>query len=218
MKKLAKNGLSVIGLSVALVFSGNALADDDDKKKHYGNHYFNGHYDDRYDDDDRDERYDYRRGRYANYHDRYTRVKRARVIDVDPVYRSVRGEPRAHQECWTEPRRRVSRSDRRAGSVAGAIIGGVIGYKMGGNHRHNKRSGAAVGAVLGSVIGSEAAKNKHYDRRHCETVYSGRSYARQELIGYDVTYKYKGERYKTFTDYHPGRYIDIRITAEPILR
>ncbi len=207
MKKLAKTSLSIASLSVALAFSAGAMADEK-HSKHYGDQYFNGQYEER-DSRYRDYRNDYR-------HQNYGKIVRAKVIDVDPVYRSVRSQPIAQEQCWREPRR-VTRSDRRAGSVIGAVIGGVIGYKVGGNHRHNKRSGAAVGAVLGSVIGGEAAKNKHRSERYCETVYSG-GYQRQELVGYNVKYKYKGQRFETFMDYEPGRYIDVRLSAEPVSR
>ncbi|NVJ66571.1 MAG: glycine zipper 2TM domain-containing protein [Gammaproteobacteria bacterium] len=220
MKKFAKNSLTIASVSVALALSAGAMADEK-QNKHYGDEYFNGQYDDRYDRN----HYDRRDSRYRDYRDErrysgYGKIVRAKVTDVDPVYRTVRGEPIAQEQCWREPRR-VSRSDRRAGSVIGAVIGGVIGYKVGGDHRHNKRSGAAVGAVLGSVIGGEAAKNKHRSERryesHCETVYTG-GYERQQLIGYNVEYKYKGQRFETFMDYEPGRYINVRLSAEPVGR
>ncbi|WP_251359807.1 glycine zipper 2TM domain-containing protein [Kangiella sp. TOML190] len=213
-KKRTTTHLTAASLAIALAFSGGLLADDK-KSKHYydgyGDRNFNGQYQERYSNYS-----DYQESYRDRHQPIYSRIKRAKVLAVDPVYQSVRSQPRRHQECWSETRR-GSRSDRAAGSLLGAVVGGVIGYKVGGNHRHNKRSGAAVGAVVGSVIGSEAAKNKQRRERHCETVYSG-GYDRQELIGYNVTYKYKGERYTTFSDYDPGRYIDIRVTAEPVRR
>ncbi len=208
MKTLAKTTLSTLSLSLALAFSAGAMADGTDK-----------HYSDRYDRyENRDSRYDDYQSdrRYNQYRPEYSRIVKAKVTDVDPIYRSVRGEPVAEQQCYREPRS-YSRSDRKAGKVLGAVIGGVIGYNAGGKHRHNKRSGAAVGAVLGSVIGGEAAKNKRHSREYCETVYSG-GYQRQELVGYNVKYKYKGQRFETFMDYRPGRYIDVRLSAVPVRR
>lgn len=204
MKNLAKTSLTIASISVALAFGAGATADEK-QDKHYGGQYYNGQYDER-------------DSRYGDYRDSYpsvdSRVVRAKVTDVDPIYRTVRTEPVAQEQCWREPRH-STRADRRAGSVIGAVIGGVIGYKVGGKHRHNKRSGAAVGAVLGSVIGGEAAKNKHHTERYCETVYTG-GYERQELVGYNVTYKYKGQRFNSFLDYEPGRYIEVRLSAVPV--
>lgn len=224
MKTLTLKKLSVISLSVAMAFSGSLLADDK-KQKHYGDDGFNGSYHERHQDynDNRSGRYsDYRDDHYGrDYHSNrypvYSKIKRARVIDVDPVYRNGRVQPSSYEQCWDEPRR-VSRSDRRAGSLLGAVVGGVIGYKVGGKHRHNRRSGAAVGAVLGSALGKNVASNKHRNSRHCETVYSRDDYGSRDIVGYNVTYKYKGKRFETFTNYRPGRYIDLRVTAEPVLR
>ncbi len=208
MKSLAKTTLSIASLSVALAFSAGAIADGK-HDKHYGDRYFNGQY------DERSSRYqDY--GNDYRYDNRYSRVIRAKVTDVDPVYQRVAGRPYAEEQCYHEPRR-YSRSDKRKGSLVGAVVGGVLGYKLGGDHRHNKRSGAAVGAVLGSVIGGEAAKSDRRSRRHCETVYN-EGYGRQQLVGYNVKYKYKGQRFETFMDYKPGRYIDVRLSAVPVRR
>lgn len=224
--------VTVLSLAISLVFSGALLADDKNNKssKHYpssayGDRNFNGHYVDRYHHNDR--RRSYYRDQYGDddfyddfdddYEDSrsFNAIKRARVVDVQPIYRQVSSYPRSRQECWTE--RHHKRRSNKDGAVLGAVIGGVIGYNTGGSRQRSKNSGAAVGAVLGSVIGSKAGRNKHYRERHCETVYD-RSYSRDELVGYDVTYKYDGRHYHTVMNERPGRYIDLRIMATPVTR
>lgn len=217
--------ITVLSLAASLVFSGALFADDKNSKssKHYsnstyGDRNFNGHYVDRYGD----RRRSYYRDQYEHdedFHDdwddsrSFSLVKRARVVDVQPIYRQVSSHPRSHQECWTE--RHYKRRSNKDGAVLGAVIGGVIGYNTGGSRQRSKNSGAAVGAVLGSVIGSKAGKNKHYRERHCETVYD-RGYNRDQLVGYNVTYKYEGRHYHTMMRERPGRYIDLRIMATPV--
>lgn len=225
MKKIV-----VLSLAVSAVFSGVLFADDKkntsskySSSSAYGDRNFNGHYVDRYHHNDR--RRSYYRDQYDDddfyddldddYEDSgsFNTIKRARVVDVQPIYRQIGRYPRSHQECWTE--RHYKKRSNNEGAVLGAVIGGVIGYNTGGSRQRSKNSGAAVGAVLGSVIGSNAGKNKHYRERHCETVYE-HGYSRDELVGYNVTYRYDGRHYHTVMNERPGRYIDLRIVATPV--
>lgn len=42
------------------------------------------------------------------------------------------------------------------------------------------------------------------------------SYRHNELAGFDVTYKYKGNVFHTFTEEHPGRRITVKLNIAPI--
>lgn len=155
-----------------------------------------GHDERRYEDS----RYD--SSRYEN-----TRYARAKVVHVEPI--SGYSESRYPRErCYTVS----SDRDRRKGSIVGAVVGSVVGYKLGGD-RGDKRIGSVAGAVVGSVIGQSVADKGRDTRYHCEVTES--RYGHAAIIGYNVTYKYKGQRYTTFMDYEPGRWIDVEVNVTP---
>jgi len=147
-----------------------------------------------------DSRYD--SSRYEN-----TRYTRAKVMYVEPV--SGYSESRYPRErCYTVS----SDRERRKGSIVGAVVGSVVGYKLGGD-RGEKRLGSVAGAVVGSVIGQSVAdkgRNSHY---RCEV--SESRYGHAAIVGYNVTYKYKGQRFTTFMDYNPGRWVDVEVSVRP---
>jgi uncharacterized protein YcfJ len=165
----------------------------------------------------------------------------APVVDVQPVYRTVRQEvPR--EVCWDEPvyrDRYRSRYDRRhrshgnpGGAILGAVIGGAIGNRFG---RGNGRDAATfAGAVLGSVIGAQSgAKHRRYghheDGRYQRDRYAHtrpvryRSRCRIErdvveeerIVAYDVAYEFEGRLRHTRLDHHPGDrirlHVDLRV-------
>jgi uncharacterized protein YcfJ len=154
-----------------------------------------------------------------------TSVDRARVVAVDPVYRTVTysvpveecrlvdvpvNEPADGYRSYTAP-------------IVGAIIGGAIGNAVGHN-KTNKKVGTAVGAILGGTIGRDIgcrnAENRGYRRvayrteEVCETGYETREEA--ELDGYDVTYRYAGETHTTRMDHDPGNYLHVRVRVTPV--
>lgn len=143
----------------------------------------------------------------------------AKVVRADPVYRSIRvREPR--QVCHEEPvtERVVHRGHADHGAVLfGAVVGGVIGHQFGGGH--GRDAATAAGAVIGA---NHAARHTYHDghvtertvyETRCETVRHARH--EQVLDGYDVTYKYHGRLYHTFSDHHPGSRIRIRVDVSP---
>ncbi|NVK22959.1 MAG: glycine zipper 2TM domain-containing protein [Kangiellaceae bacterium] len=211
--------LTAISLVIGLVFSGSALADHDDRYS-------------------RDSRYG-NSNNYSNsqYHNGYMRYDKAKVIRVEPVYRYSRDRysrdrnyrPAAYEQCYRDNRSYASSHERRKGSIIGGVIGAVIGHKIGdrvGHHRSSDKIGAVTGAIIGSKIGREATENKRhrgYDE-YCETRYQRDSrydehrYGRDKIIGYNVTYKYKGKRYTSFMDYDPGRWVEVAVDVRPSRR
>lgn len=144
----------------------------------------------------------------------------ARVIDAQPIYRSVRvSQPR--QECWDE---QVVYRDYRyennvaAGGLIGAVAGGVIGHQFGGGS--GRAAATAVGAIVGANVGanSAAANTPAYPRtgyeQRCRTVAD--SYVEQRVEGYDVSYKYQGRVYRTQMPYDPGERIAIDVDVRPV--
>ncbi len=189
-------------------------------------------YDYRYDRGDRyyeDRRYD----RYGDRYDRYPAESGVRydwgdVIRVDPIY-SADFRPIRRQECWSQPvvyrepvRYRYDSRDR-APAILGAIVGGVVGSQFGSGR------GRDAATLAGAALGYSAVRDSqryygggYYDRGRHVRVYEQRcaprtSYVRDERMhGYEVTYRYRGEIYRTTTDYHPGDRIQIRIDMTPI--
>jgi uncharacterized protein YcfJ len=150
---------------------------------------------------------------------------RARVVDVQPIYESVRYEvpsEQCHQERVAVPRRHRASATT---PIIGAILGGVLGNAVGHNKR-NKQVGTVIGAVLGGSIGADIARRHHTNDRDdnrreryqtqevCETSYETRMENR--VAGYNVSYVYAGTTYQTQMDRDPGDSIRVRVRVRPV--
>ena len=125
--------------------------------------------------------------------------------------------------------------------IFGAIIGAVVGNQLGKRGGGKARDIATVaGAVLGGSVGHDVKKGNqrkrgYYenDSRGYENSRSGRyettryetvqqcevkdSYStREEIVGYDVSYKYKGNVFHTQMNQHPGDKIKVKVTVDPV--
>ena len=142
-----------------------------------------------------------------------------KVLDVKPIYREIRvSTPR--KECWDEPVKvsRPQRNDRAAGTLVGALIGGAIGHQI-GKGRGNKAA-TALGTVIGAQMGHDA--NRGYDSYDSYTRYqevcevTERVNYQQVVDGYRVTYRYKGQQFRTRMPYDPGEKIKLKLSVEPV--
>jgi uncharacterized protein YcfJ len=154
-----------------------------------------------------------------------TRMDRARVVDVDPVYGQRRG--RLVQECWNERVGRYDsgyyrddsgrlyrdRDDGTAGAVIGALVGGALGNQVGDGR--GRTAATVAGAVIGSRVGKDIDEDDHYRYRgtsgnevRCRTTQT----AGRGTRGYRVTYVYAGQPHRTFMRSHPGRTIPVEVT------
>ncbi len=158
----------------------------------------------------------------------------APVVDVQPVYRTVRtAQPR--EVCWDEPvyrDRYPSRYPHRrqhgnpGGAILGAVIGGAIGNRFG--RGHGRDAATFAGAVLGSVIGAQAGRSPreryddHYGRYapydgHEPAGYRSRCRIEREfieeerIVAYDVTYEFDGRLLHTRLKHHPGDRIRLHV-------
>ena len=145
---------------------------------------------------------DHRRAHYGDHH--AVPYVKARVIDIQPVFERGRRYEEPVRTCYSE-RTRYDAGDRRKNALIGGVVGGVIGYQVCDKQRH-KNIGAVAGALLGAAVGKNASRTNDV---HCETHYEARYDDRRRVVGYDVVYKYRGRHYTTFTDYRPGRWIEI---------
>jgi uncharacterized protein YcfJ len=165
----------------------------------------------------------------------------ARVVTVDPVVETYQVNQPIEQ-CWDEkfatqqyysPNQRA-RNKSRTPEVLGAIIGGLIGNQVGKRGGGKARDVATVaGAVLGGSIGRDTKSNNYrsrnnnshrYDDRYQRTRYQTvercevkDSYVtKEQIVGYDVAYKYRGDVFYTQMSEHPGDKIKVKVTVNPV--
>jgi len=153
--------------------------------------------------------------RYDN--EREVFFDQARVINVEPIYTTVRvSVPR--EECYQEEvRTPVHHSHSNGTAVVGGIIGGVVGHSLG----HGKTGATIAGTILGAAVGKEAGRDRDhsYERvsyeDYCTTHVNYRT--EERLDGYNVTYRYKGEVFTTRMDNHPGKFLRVRVHVSPVV-
>lgn len=143
------------------------------------------------------------------------------VISSYPVYQTVvREVPR--EQCHIEQvARRHSGHKSATPAIVGTIIGGALGNAV-GSKKKNKQVGAVVGGVLGYSIardiGRRGAERQaaygYEDREVCSTIYE--RVEEERLNGYDVSYAYAGETYKTRMASDPGDTIRVRVQVRPL--
>jgi uncharacterized protein YcfJ len=141
-------------------------------------------------------------------------VARARVLSSAPVYDTV-SEPR--RECRTETTGHETHTYRNAsnpgGAILGAIAGGLLGSTVGKGN--GKVAAAAVGAATGAVVGDRwndrggyYSETRPVQMERCYT----RSVTREELVGYDVRYRFQGRDYTTRLPYEPGEFLNLNVS------
>ncbi len=157
-----------------------------------------------------------------SYGHSYTR--QARVVHVDPVYENRRNHRRPKQVCHIE---QVPIYGRTGGTYyshgadpGGAIVGAIVGGFIGNQVTDHDEAGTVIGALGGALVGSQIGQGGYVENRRgiigyesrevCKTV-KRRHKKKRILKGYNVTYRYHGNLYETFTTYHPGEYITIKV-------
>ncbi|HZZ91089.1 MAG TPA: glycine zipper 2TM domain-containing protein [Usitatibacter sp.] len=157
----------------------------------------------------------------------------ARVVSVRAVNERI---PVAREECWNDrvrgyENRTVTRSDTGAaigpGTVLGAVVGGVIGHQFGsssGGHDRGTAAGAIVGGLVGNQVdrsnGAPPVETREVERvpvernvERCRTVQE----VREAVVGYDVSYEYRGRQFTTRMPYDPGRMVPVRVDVAPVV-
>jgi uncharacterized protein YcfJ len=157
-----------------------------------------------------------------NYEPRQDLFEYAKVINVSPLYRQVKVS-KPVRECWEEPvyHTRQKQHKSAGGMLAGGLIGGIIGHQF-GNGRGNKMA-TAVGTLIGAQIGHDAVNGHVVEETQSVAGYEEHCKIRHQvkyeevLDGYDVTYKYRGQRYHVEMPYDPGKRIKMRIQFAPVI-
>jgi len=100
-----------------------------------------------------------------------------------------------------------------AGALFGAIVGGAIGNSVGAGF--GRAAATGLGVVAGAAVGDRAeASNSppvQTTVRRCATLtgYQNR------IVGYDVVYEYRGQRYSTRMAQDPGQRIALDVNVAP---
>lgn len=128
------------------------------------------------------------------------------VVASNPITEMRTGERQVCEDRVVE-KREPERFGDKDGMVVGAVVGGLLGNQVGdGNGR---KLATVAGAVGGAYAGREI------DRRHtggkkyteveqvCQTV----TEPREEVVGYDVTYRSEGELGSIRLDRKPGEQV-----------
>jgi len=147
----------------------------------------------------------------------------AQVLSARPIVRHVTVTTPV-RECWQETQTyTVNRHYGQNGprTLLGAVIGGVIGHQFGSGRGND--AATIAGALIGAAVGNDAARqgrDEHYGaERHsrpvqrCETQY--REHREERIDGYNVTYRYNGQKYRTEMPYDPGKRIRVRVDVRP---
>jgi len=119
--------------------------------------------------------------------------------------------PREECRDVTVTRQRpVQDENRIAGKAIGAIVGGVLGNQVGGGN--GKKAATVVGAVAGGYAGDRIQNNMQKGdtytttEQRCQTVYD----VREDVIGYDVTYRLNDEEKLVRMSFDPGQKIPLK--------
>ncbi len=112
-------------------------------------------------------------------------------------------------------------------TIAGAVIGGALANEAAAqshNNYNNRNYGTndyryhdkyERGHGKWENHHKRAGYNKHKKRKVCEVTHV-RAETINELTGYDVSYRYKGEIYYTHMQNHPGKFIDVAVNVTPL--
>lgn len=120
----------------------------------------------------------------------------AHVVDSSPIVDRV---VQREEVCWPKDGRRDRGVE---GAVLGAIVGGALGNQVGKGD--GRKAATVAGAVAGAVVGRNIDRRDR-DRYRCEW----RNVPRETVIGYDVTYRYRGRDYVGQIPYAPGKRIPV---------
>lgn len=155
----------------------------------------------------------------SHNHNRHDNVfyDKARVIKAEPIVRHVRVST-PQRECYTEEVRQPVYK-RGGGDPGATLVGGVIGGVVGNKLGHGRKGATIAGTLIGAAIGNQSTRKheEYYEEvNYVDRCEVRRSYHTEERVdGYRVSYRYKGEVYRTRMPYDPGKFIRVRVNVSP---
>lgn len=134
----------------------------------------------------------------------------AQVLKAVAVTKKVK-IPR--EECHDKTvvhQKEVKDQNRVAGKAIGAVLGGVLGHQVGGGS--GKKVATVAGAVAGGYAGDRVQNNMQKNDTYTtvEKVCSTKYETREDIDGYDVTYRIKDKEGQVRMDYDPGTQIPLK--------
>jgi len=156
----------------------------------------------------------------------------AKVLHASPVHEQVRVVTPV-RECWMErvsyerPRRGHRRHHSRTPTLVGATIGRLLGREI-THDRRGRRIATLVGALVGGSVGHDVSHRRSDRHRRHRNAVAYRNEERcetreevsweQQVVGYDVKYKYRGRIYRTRMGHDPGRRMKVAVDVRPAHR
>lgn len=140
----------------------------------------------------------------------------ARVRSVTPIMKTV--EHRTPRRTCRQERVAYRSANSHTPAILGGIIGAALGNQL-GHHKSNKRVGVVAGSILGAAIGNDIgnnANNRYSDHRtemRCHKEYDVQF--EEQVVGYNVQYRYRGNTFYTQTQKHPGKKIRLKLRFDP---
>jgi uncharacterized protein YcfJ len=137
----------------------------------------------------------------------------ATVLESTPVIKLVERTD-YERECKPKVIRYQTRS-KNDNSLLGTVVGAAIGHALG--HRSKHRTGATV---AGAIIGNNIAKSngptyaKERVENHCQMIPV--TWQEEQIVGYNVVYRYNDRTFETRLPYEPGDTLKIRVLLNPI--
>lgn len=109
--------------------------------------------------------------------------------------------------CQCKPSHKRSNT----GALIGGVSGGIIGNQVGGGHGRDAATvaGAIVGAIVGERLDNPQMAPQYATQQvqHCRMVND----VKQELTGYNVTYRYGGKDVAVAMTHNPGATVKIGV-------
>ena len=204
----------------ALARSNNDHRYDNDDYRYSNNQNYNQNYNQDYNNGNDDFIYS---GGYYNYdqnnsynHGRYINAKVVRVVPItgrgsnsrqvvcQPAYSRYENQPYGSYQS--------NKSGINAGVVSGAMIGGVIGNQVANGS--NRTAGTIVGATIGGIVGNAIAQNNGNNYRgqgQSNNCYQTQGRYANQIVAYQVTYRYSGHNHTVMMPYYPDKKIRVRV-------
>ena len=140
----------------------------------------------------------------------------ARVRSAEPQYESVNAPREECRRDWVNERRRIEQDH--GGAVIGGVAGALLGNQVGKGH--GREAATAVGAVVGAIAGNRITSRGRWDAYDdvprevttCRTV----NEVSTRIVGYQVTYEYRGQQFTTLMRENPGPNLRVRVSVDPV--
>ena len=131
-----------------------------------------------------------------------------RVIDVQPII-ETRYVTLRDRHC---PRHHRYRAHSPTPVVVGAVLGAALGHRIGDGYG-DPGVAAVAGGLLGASVGHDAARRHYREEPHCYV--DTRMEARDDIVGYRVTYRYAGKLYRARMNRDPGDWVKLQVDVRP---